>query len=53
MSVVETHYYCCPFQFELEFEVKAEKLKANEKEQLQLLGSQKQVCCPVCYVKLH
>lgn len=53
MSVVLTHEYWYPFQFEREFEVKAEKLKASEKEKLQLLGTQKEVCCPVCYVSLH
>ena len=47
MSVVLTHEYWYPFQFEREFEVKAEKLKASEKEKLQLLGTQKEVCCPV------
>ena len=48
-----TYEYWYPFQFEREFEVKAEKLKASEKEKLQLLGTQKEVCCPVCYVLLH
>ena len=45
--------YCYPFQFEREFEVKTEKLKASEKEKLQLLGTQKEVCCPVCYAWLN
>ena len=31
------------FQLEQEFSAKAEKLKANEREKLQLLGNQKQV----------